>query len=244
MELTMEFSSHFGNPEFNELIAEILKSDEIKAELDSYPWLKATVRQWIDKMQSESDQSGYYSPVKRMSSGSRQHLMAFFKADLMYEIQKKHFKQAQIEAEKAKLLLKEHLDMVEDHNLEKDEVVLGGMFTGQIDKEKYLSLVRELVDYSLTMAGLKERVSSMDVMAEYVHASRVRDYIQDLELCLAADHTTTLQDLQAALESSETAREIARDESKPRPVQSFAEMISLLVKSEGSDNLNTIFTNN
>ena len=240
----MEFISHFGNPDYNDLIGEILQSDEIKAELGSHPWLEATVRQWIDKMQGESEQSAYYSPVKKMSSGSRKHLMSFLKADLMYEIQKKHFKQSQIEAEKAKLLLKEHLDMVEDHNLEKDEVVLGGMFTGQVDMDKYLPLVRELVDYSLTLAGLKNRVTSMDVLAEYVHTSRVRDYIKDLELCLAADHTTTLQDLQSVLDSSESAREIARDESKPRPVQSFAGMISLLVKSEGSDNLNTIFTNN
>ena len=87
----MEFISHFGNPDYNDLIGEILQSDEIKAELGSHPWLEATVRQWIDKMQGESEQSAYYSPVKKMSSGSRQHLMAFFKADLMYEIQKKTF---------------------------------------------------------------------------------------------------------------------------------------------------------
>jgi len=110
--------------------------------------------------------------------------------------------------------------------------------------EKYLSLVRELVDYSMTMAGLRERVSSMNVLADYVHTSQVRDYIKDLELCLAADNTTTLQDLQSVLENSETAREIARDESKPKPIKSFAMMISLLMKSEGNDNFNTIFTNN
>lgn len=230
MELTV--SSNFGNPEFNQLIREIVNDKEIQTELKNHAWLKSTLRKWIHEMQGKSEATGYHLPVKRMSTESRQLLMDLLKAELFYEIQKKYTKHAELKVEKAWLTLNEQLDLVEEHDLENDKVVQGGMFTGQLDTASYLPLIRELVDYSLTMAGFQDKVISMDTIAEYVHTSCVSDYIQELQLCLEVNQSTTLQDLQNAIKSSENAVKIANDKSKPRPVIYFAEMISILNKKE------------
>lgn len=239
----MEFSSHFGNIEFNEVIEEVLSDKEIKAELDRYPWMQSAVRQWKDNMKSNSETAGMYKPVQKMSSGSVEHLKAYLKAELKCEMQKKHYKRVQFEAGKARMVLMEHLDVVEKHDLDNNELVPGGLSTGHIDMDRYLPLVRELVDYSLVLAGFKEHVSSMDTMAQFVNSSRVRDYIDDLELCIATNESAALQDMQAALENSDAAKAIAKDQYKPKPINSFAEMITLLGKSEGSDNHSTMLNN-